>query len=355
MMLTLAQRIALGWLALALGVGLLAWWLGPVLTPFVLAVTLAYALTPAVDALHRRARLPRALAVLVVELAAIAVIASVLLLIVPILSRELPQLREQIPVLASRLNEALMPWLAQHGVKGALDVASIKDFVVKHLSANLDDGLAAAFSSVRIGGSFLLALAGNAVLVPVVLFYVLLDWDSLLGRLRGFIPPRVVPAVEAFVVECDDVLGQYLRGQVLVMALLAVYYAVALGLAKFDLALPVGVFTGLAIAIPYVGFGLGAVLALLASVLQFGNLYGLLVVAVVYGVGQVIESFVLTPRLVGERIGLHPLAVIFALLAFGHVFGFVGVLVALPAAAISLVAGRRLRSAYLASGFFRGV
>ena len=193
------------------------------------------------------------------------------------------------------------------------------------------------------------------MLVPVVLFYLLLEWDSFLRRLRGFVPPRVLPSVLDFVGECDQVLGQYLRGQVLVMLLLALYYAIALRLGGFELALPVGVFTGLAVFIPYVGFGLGAVLALLAGVLQFATFYGVALVAVVYGAGQVLESFFLTPRLVGERIGLHPLAVIFALLAFGHVFGFVGVLVALPTAAVFLVAGRRLRTAYLASGFFRGV
>jgi predicted PurR-regulated permease PerM len=157
-----------------------------------------------------------------------------------------------------------------------------------------------------------------------------------------------------FVRECDAVLGQYLRGQVLVMLILAGYYTVALALAGFELALPVGVFTGLGIFIPYLGFGVGAALALLAGVLQYASLYGVGVVAVVYGAGQVIESFFLTPRLVGERIGLHPLAVIFVLLAFGHLFGFVGVLLALPAGALVLVALRRLRTGYVASRLYQG-
>ena len=139
--------------------------------------------------------------------------------------------------------------------------------------------------------------------------------------------------VHSFFDECDAVLGQYLRGQLLVMVALAVYYAVALTVVGFDLALPVGVFTGLAVAIPYVGFGLGLALALLAALLQFASLTGVLLVAAVYGLGQLLESFVLTPRLVGERIGLGPLAVIFALMAFGQLFGFVGVLIALPASA----------------------
>jgi predicted PurR-regulated permease PerM len=149
-------------------------------------------------------------------------------------------------------------------------------------------------------------------------------------------------------------LGQYLRGQLLVMVILAVYYSVGLALFRFDLAVPVGVFTGLAVFIPYLGFGLGLVLALLAGVLQFASWYGVVAVAVVYGVGQVLESFILTPRLVGERIGINPLTVIFALLAFGHLAGFVGVLIALPVCAVLVVATGRLYTLYVDSKLYQG-
>jgi predicted PurR-regulated permease PerM len=121
-----------------------------------------------------------------------------------------------------------------------------------------------------------------------------------------------------------------------------------------DLALPIGVFTGLAVFVPYLGFGLGLVLALLAGLLQLASSQAVVMVAVVFGLGQFVESFILTPRLVGERIGLHPLTVIFALLAFGQVLGFVGVLIALPASAVLLVAVRRVRSGYLASRLYTG-
>jgi predicted PurR-regulated permease PerM len=154
------------------------------------------------------------------------------------------------------------------------------------------------------------------------------------------------------------VLGQYLRGQLLVMAILAVYYSVGLALFGLDLALPIGIFTGLAIFVPYLGFGVGLILAVLAGLLEFsassGVSYTLVMVAVVYGLGQVVESLFLTPRLVGERIGLHPLAVIFSLLAFGQLFGFVGVLIALPVSAVLLVAIRRTKTQYLASRLYRG-
>ena len=348
-----AQRQLLGWLVIGLtGFGLL-WLLAPVLTPFLIGAILAYALHPAVERLAAR-RVPRVLAVLIVEVAMVLALLATLLLILPILSKEIPLLQAQIPLLAERLNQTLTPWLAQQGIHVSLDVPSIKAFVLKYLNANAEEGLAALLSSARIGGSVALAIAGNLVLVPVVLFYLLMDWPRIVARVQALIPQRQAASVNAFLGECEVLLGQYLRGQLLVMLVLAIYYAVGLALFGFDLALPVGVFTGLAIFIPYIGFGLGLVLALLAGMLQFASLHGLVAVAVVYGVGQVLESFVLTPRLVGERIGLSPLAVIFALLAFGHLFGFVGVLVALPLSAVALVALNRLRAAYLSSRLFTG-
>ena len=353
MTLTAAQRQTTIWISLGLLAILTVWLLGPVLTPFLIAAVLGYVLHPLVERLAAR-RVPRVLAVAVVEVVAIVVALAVVLLIVPILSKQLPLLREQIPMLADRLNAGLSPWLANFGFNVALDTASIKSFVLKYLDANVDDSIAAALSSARIGGSIVLAVLGNAFLVPVVLFYLLMDWPSLTQRISSLVPPRMRDNVHGFVQECDSVLGQYLRGQLLVMLILAVYYSVALALFGFELAVPVGVFTGLAIFIPYIGFGLGLLLALISGLLQFSGWYGLIAVAVVYGFGQFAESLFLTPRLVGERIGMSALTVIFALLAFGHLFGFVGVLLALPVSAVLVVAVRRVRATYVASELYLG-
>jgi predicted PurR-regulated permease PerM len=350
---SVTQRSTLTWLLIASAAFASLWLLAPVLTPFLIGAVLAYALHPAVERLAVR-RVPRALAVVVVEVLFIVAMLALLLLIVPILSKELPLLREQIPLLAEKLNTRVGPWLSQFGIHVALDTASIKTFVLKHLNANLEDLLANALSSARMGGSILLTLVGNLVLVPVVLFYLLMDWPSLVARVQRLVPPRVREVFAGFMTECDDMLGQYLRGQLLVMLILAIFYSVGLALFRFDLALPVGVFTGLAVFIPYLGFGLGLILALLAGALQFGNLYGLIAVVVVYGAGQVIEGFFLTPKLVGERIGMSPLTVIFALLSFGHLFGFVGVLIALPVSALLVVAVRRAQASYLASRLYQG-
>ena len=171
---------------------------------------------------------------------------------------------------------------------------------------------------------------------------------------ENLVPPRLREQMLGFVHEADQVLGQYLRGQLLVMLILAAFYSIGLMLFGFELALPVGVFTGLAVFIPFIGFGLGLILALLAALLEFGSWYGFIAVAIVYGVGQVVESVYLTPSLVGERIGMHPVAVIFVLLAFGHLLGFVGVLVALPVSAVLVVALRRIRAAYVTSSLYTG-
>lgn len=353
MTLTPAQTQGLAWLAIGLVAGLALWLLGPVLTPFVVALVLGYALHPVVERLAGRG-LPRWLAVGVVELAALLAVLAVLLLVLPILAKNLPALRDQIPVLATRFKDWIEPLAAQFGVPISLDVASLREFVLTHLSDNTEGWLATAFSSLRLGGSFVLGLVGTAVLLPVVLFYVLMDWPHLVGRFQALVPPRFRARYDGFMDECDHMLGQYLRGQLMVMGILAVYFSVALALIGLDLAVPVGVFTGLAIFIPYLGFGLGLVLALLAALLEFGSLVAVLAVAAVYAIGQVVESIWLTPRLVGERIGLHPLVVIFALLAFGQLFGFIGVLVALPASAVGAVAFGRLKAAYLGGRLYRG-
>jgi len=343
------------WLGLGALVGLTFWLLAPVLAPFVVAAVLAYVLHPLVLRLQAvcRGRLPHALAVVLVEGLALLALLGILLLLVPILVREWPLLKQQLPVLLDRLDAVLNPWLSQWGLNVSLNLHDLKAQLMAYLSANREDWWAPVMSSLQLGGSVALALIGHAVLVPVALFYLLHDWSRLMQSGAQLVPPAWRNTFDSFMSESDLVLGEYLRGQLLVMLALAIYYAVGLALFGLDLALPIGVFTGLAVFVPYLGFGLGLVLALLAGLLQFASSQALLMVAVVFGLGQLIESFVLTPRLVGERIGLHPLAVILALMAFGQLMGFVGVLVALPASAVLLVALRRMREHYLSSGLYQ--
>lgn len=354
MQFTPTQKRAAAWTAIAVLAVLVLSALGPVLTPFVVGGVLAYALTPVVDRLDALwgGRMPRVLAVLLVELLLVVALLGLALLIVPVVTKEVPLIREQLPVLLDRLHDTLSPWLAQYGIQINLDLPSLREQLREYLNENWGERFGSLWSSLKLGGSMVLTVVGNAVLIPVALFYLLLDWKHVVARVLELVPPRARPAVDSFTDEADQVLGQYLRGQLLVMVSMAVFYSVGLSLFGLDLALPIGVFTGLAMFVPYVGFGLGLVLALVAGLLEFASAKAVVMVGVVYGIGQVFESLYLTPRLVGERIGLHPLAVIFALLAFGQLLGFVGVLVALPASAVLLVAIRRMRSGYLASKLY---
>jgi len=355
MQFTTTQKRAAAWTLIALLAVLALRALGPVLTPFVVAAVLAYALTPLVDWLDDlgRGRLPRVAAVILVELVFILALAGLALLIVPIVAKEVPLIKVQLPLLFDKLDASLSPWLAQWGIHVSLDLGSLRALALKYINANYEDALSSLLPSLKLGGSVALTVVGNAVLIPVALFYLLLDWDRFVARVLELVPLRNRAAVDSFTHECDQVLGQYLRGQLLVMLTMAAFYAIGLALFGLDLALPIGVFTGLAMFVPYLGFGIGLVLATLAGLLQFASIKGLVMVAVVYGMGQVLESLFVTPRLVGERIGLHPLAVIFALLAFGQLLGFVGVLVALPASAVLLVAIRRARDGYMASRLYQ--
>jgi len=353
MLFTPAQRRILQWAALGLAVGVVVWLLRPVLAPFAIGAVLAYALHPAVEKLAAH-RVPRLLAVAVVEIGALVAAAALILLVVPILSKELPLLRDQLPVLVDRVSRTLSPWLAQMGINVGLDLPTLKAFALKYLDANWDESFATALVSVRIGGSILITVIGYLVLVPVVLFFLLNNWPEYMTRLINLVPPRLRTSVSDFAAECDTVLGQYLRGQLMVMLLMAAFYSVGLALFGFELAVPVGVFTGLAIFVPYVGFTIGLILALLAGALQFSGWYGPIAVFVVYGIGQVVEGLFLTPRMVGGRIGMSTLTVIFALFAFGHLFGFVGVVLALPLSALIAVVLARLRASYGKSSLYVG-
>ncbi len=355
--LTANQKQSILWLGVATGFVLLLSLLGPILMPFVVAATLAYILNPFVDRLSklkfRKRHMPRSLAVVVVLLLLIAVVFAFFLIMVPIFQKEIPQLQNQIPLFLERFNAMITPILSDLGINNKIDAEGFKSLVSEHLASSGDVIGKAVLSSIRVGGTAVLGIIANLMLIPIVLYYLLVDWHALVSRLKNFIPRRWLEKTMAWGSEVDNLLGQYLHGQLMVMLVLAIYYSVALWIARFDLAIPVGVLTGLLVFIPYLGFGFGLFLALVTAVLQFNDLHGLIAVAIVYGFGQVIEGFYLTPKLVGERIGLHPLAVIFALMAFGQLFGFIGILVALPASAIVSVAMKHLRASYLSSSFYR--
>jgi len=354
---TTEQKQTLLWLATGCALLVLFSMLGPVLMPFIVSATIAYVLNPWLDRLCAlrigRLRLPRSVAATLLIVLFIALVLGLIFVIVPILKREIPQLQDEIPLFLDRLDQFLGPKLAEYGYNIKLDSTGIKALLTEQFAGSSDVIGKAILSSIRVGGTAVIGMVANLLLIPIVLFYLLLDWHALIERSAQFIPRRWTQRATTALLEVDDILAQYLRGQLLVMLVLAIYYSAALSIARFDLALPVGIITGFLVFIPYLGFGLGLVLALIGAVLQFDGAHGLIAVAIIYGVGQTLESFFLTPRLVGERIGLHPLTVIFALMAFGQLFGFIGILVALPASAVVSVAVKHLRASYFNSPFYR--
>lgn len=348
----LIRRQAWLWGLVALAIGVLMWALRPVLTPFLLGALIAYMLQPGVEWLVQH-RLPRALAALAMILCFAAMAALLLTLMFAVVQTEGPQLQAKIPLLLNDLDAWLQPKLAVLGLGVDLDLTHLRDFMTGQRNGWDRNSALAVWQYVRTSSNLMVTVVGNVVLVPLVLFYLLYDRHQMFRRMESLVPRRWLAKTRAFVIDIDRMLSQYLRGQLLVMGALAAFYPIALTLAGFEIALPLGLFTGLAVFIPYVGFAVGLALAALAALLQFGDIYGICAVAVVYGVGQILENVFLTPRLIGERIGLHPLAVIFALLAFGHLFGFFGVLLALPVSAILAAALRELRHRYLASALYQ--
>jgi predicted PurR-regulated permease PerM len=339
------------WLAIAAAIGFLVWLLAPILSPFLFGAILAYILDPIVERLTNR-YFPRTLAVVLVMLIVFTLFAALLLVVLPLLYKETRLLMEKAPAFLDWTDQHAAPWLKQKfDLDAQFDVATVKQMARDAFAGN-DDLMKRLLSSVGVGSLAVITFVVNLVLVPVVLFFLLRDWNKVLAIVESLIPLQARAKALVIAREIDAVLAEYLRGEVLVILIMSTYYVVALSLARLEFALPIGIITGLAVVVPYVGITIGVFLATAAGLLQFDNLTGVLWVWLAIGIGQALEGLAVTPLIVGNRIGLHPVAVIFALLAFGQVFGFLGVLLALPASAAVLVGLRHLRAAYVASPLY---
>jgi len=274
-----------------------------------------------------------------------------LLVLLPLLIRQVRAIADQAPAYVDWLRTAVAPRLEQFfGVQ--LETGMVRDWVASHM-AEIRDFAVKLLPSLKTGGLAIVEFFVTLVLVPVVLFYFLRDWNDIVGGIDRLVPRRWHDRVTVIAGEIDAVLGQFLRGQLLVMLGMALFYTVGLWLAGLDYALSVGMVAGLVTFVPYLGVIIGVVLATLTGLLQFQELMPLIWVWVVFAAANLVEGYLLVPWLVGDRIGLHPVAVIFALLAFGSLFGFFGVLLALPVSAALLVWARHLRRDYLESGMYR--
>ncbi|MBY4677906.1 AI-2E family transporter [Marinobacterium sp. CAU 1594] len=326
--------------------------LAPILTPFLAGALLAYICDPVADRLEAKG-MSRTLAVVTVFVGLTALIAVLVLLLLPNLGYQIKVMVQQIPVGLALLEQRVLPWLQTTlGVNpDVFDLAHLKQLISSdwQQAGNL---MKQILNGVSRSGLALAGWIANLVLIPVVTFYLLRDWDLMMERIHHLLPRNIERRVQLWAQECDEVLGAFIKGQLLVMLALGVVYALGLWLIGLDLALLIGMLAGLASIVPYMGFIIGIAAAGVAAFMQFQDPMMLLWVAAVFGVGQALEGMLLTPLLVGDRIGLHPVAVIFAIMAGGQLFGFVGVLLALPVAAVVMVLLRHLHDGYKSSSLY---
>ncbi|WP_114241692.1 AI-2E family transporter [Dyella sp. C9] len=339
-------------LAITAAIFYVFWLLAPVLMPFVFAAMLAYLGDPLADRLQR-VGMGRTLAVSIVFIVLLLLAVGALLLLIPLISRQIDNLVQNVPRYVDWTRNTALPWLQAklHLDPRAFDTDRLMEQLKAHLGS-IGDAASTLLGKISRSSVGVIAWLTNLVLIPVVAFYLLRDWDRLVAWIDGILPRSVEPTVAHLAREADSVLGAFVRGQLAVMLALGIFYGGALTLMGLSVGPLIGMVAGLLSFVPYLGFIVGFGSALIAALVQYGDWSHLLIVVGIFTAGQLLEGYVLVPRLVGEKIGLHPVAVIFAVLAGGYLFGFLGVLLALPAASVILVLLRYLTERYRQSSLY---
>lgn len=325
--------------------------IGPVLVPFLIAFLLAYLINPLVVKLHRW-HVPRVVSAAVVFLLVLAIIIVVLLNLVPALELQIANFLRRLPDIINWVQTTAQPWVVQKlGINIDLDTNSIRTELLTKLHGNSSNIAKIIYHTLFNSGYVLFDTLMNIILIPVVAIYLLVDWSKITYKTKLLLPmsPERRDIVADLVRQCGDVLAGFLRGQLMVMVSLAIYYSIALSIVGLDFALLLGVVIGTLSIVPYLGFITGLLIGLITVTIQYHQWTHLIMVLIAFGIGQVCESMVFSPLFIGDRIGLHPIAVIFAVLAGGKLFGFVGILLALPAAAVMMVFFRYIQQHYFSS------
>lgn len=339
-------------LALVILTGYLVYLLSPILTPFAVGALLAYLFDPLADKLETW-KLSRSLAVAVVFLVITVIVIGVALLLVPALERQISSFIKNLPLYFEWLRNNINPWLqSTFGLKtNFFDMSELTQLIKSHWESA--GGIAqSVLSSVTKSGLVIVNWFMNFLLIPVVTFYLLRDWDIITERVSQLVPRPYYNRVSNISSDANTVLSSFLRGQLSVMLALGTIYTVGLWIVGIELSLLIGMGAGIISFVPYLGTIVGLIGGVIAAVVQFGDVNHVVYVLIVFSIGQLLEGFVLTPWLVGDRIGLHPVAVIFAVLAGGQLFGFVGVLLGLPLAAVIMVLLRHGHEKYMESKLY---
>jgi predicted PurR-regulated permease PerM len=340
------------------GIALILWvlyLLKPVVVPFVAAFLIAYLFSPLVDVLHRIG-LARWLSISIVFIGIGIVVTLVMWYLVPLVWQQLMYARDSIPAGIHWINYTFLPWLSDtfNLVPMEIDTDQFSSVVMDYVQTNYSaDSIQAMILKLAQSGLNFIQIGGTIVLIPIIAFYFLLDWDRMLDSLRRLIPRPYEKTTLGIVSECHSVLGAFVKGQFLVMVLLGVVYAVGLQLIGLEIGLIIGMIAGLCSIIPYLGFAVGIIAAVIATFFQFGiDWWQLVLVGIVFMVGQAVEGYILQPFLLGDKIGLSPVAVVFAVLAGAQLAGFLGMLIALPVAAVIVVLLRHIREYYEHTPFY---
>ena len=339
------SNLRINWLIAVAITGWLLYLLAPVLTPFIAAALLAYIGDPLADRLQKL-RFPRTLAVVTVFLLTFLFLGLLVLLVGPLIQQQVSALFAAIPSIIGQIEQVWLPKVAEVLEVPLDDGVGLGAFLSEYSDMAGSWG-ASVLTSVTSTGSMLAAAVMSLFLIPILTFYLLRDWDTIVAHFGALIPESNRPTVMELARETDEVLGAFLRGQLLVMFSLAIIYSLGLTISGLEFAVAIGVVSGLVSFVPYLGFVFGIALATLTVVLEPNPLWPMVGVVLTFSIAQMIEGSVLTPKLVGDRIGLHPVIIIFAVAAGGQLFGFFGILLALPVAAILSVIVRFAFHRYL--------
>jgi predicted PurR-regulated permease PerM len=345
------------WAIFALLIAIVLYQLGPVITPFLAAAILAYICDPLVDKLSaigtQKLKVGRTLATVIVLMALFAAVTMIMLILIPLIQKQSLLIAERLPALSDNFRTLVEPWLKENlGIDLAIDISQIQQIIRSHWQET-GNILSIIFKTAGAKGLALIGVFANLLLLPVVLFYLLRDWDDLIAKIAELIPRNWIEKTTTITKEIDVVIAQFLRGQLSVMASLCLFYSIGLWLTGLESALSIGLIAGLLSFVPYLGFAIAFIMAVLLALLQFSTFTDIFPVLLVFGIGQIVESYILTPYLVGDRIGLHPVIVILALLAGGQLFGFAGVLLALPISAAIAVGLSHFKQSYLNSDTYQ--
>jgi predicted PurR-regulated permease PerM len=349
----IALRQVYFWLATLAVVVLALWLLSPILLPFVAGLAIAYLLTPLTDRFERLGVNRLAAALIIITVVVLALV-YMILLVVPILGAQLTSFIVAIPGYVSKLQTLLSdqnrPWVQKLLGAGFNPDKSISDLVTQGVS-----WLTTFLQSLWSGGRALVSVFSLVVITPVVAFYLIYDWHHMISTVDGWVPRHQRVTVHELAHEIDNAIAGFVRGQTAVCLILGSFYALALTVTGLNFGLLIGLISGLITFIPYVGSMTGLVLGLGVAIAQFWPEWTPVVTVLgIFLFGQFLEGYLLAPKLVGENVGLHPVWVIFALLAFGYLFGFVGLLVAVPLAATIGVLTRFALRRYLQSSLYTG-